>query len=93
MTQHRNYVVLFHPPESDKKKLTAEEEEMQMELSGDYDEGEDVFSEEVDKFDDARFNFSTISYDNYVPGGNDIRSFLNEVYNNLPSLCTHSGFS
>lgn len=76
--QYRNYVVLFHPPESDKKKLTAEEEEMNMELGDDYDEGEEVFSEEVDKFDDARFDFSTISYDNYIPGGNDIRSFLNE---------------
>jgi hypothetical protein len=72
-------VVLFHAPESDKKKLTAEEEEMQMEL-GDFDEDdeEEVVSEEVDKFDDVRFDFSTISYDNYIPGGNDIRSFLNE---------------
>jgi hypothetical protein len=78
LTQSRNYVVLFHPPESDKKKLTAEEEEMQMELGGDYDDADDVFSEEVDKFDDVRFDFSTISYDNYIPGGNDIRSFLNE---------------
>lgn len=76
--QSRNYVVIFHAPESDKKKLTAEEEEMEMELGDDYREEDEVFSEEVDNFEDVRFDFSTISYDNYLPGGNDIRSFLQE---------------
>ena len=78
----RNYVVIFHAPESDKRKLTPEEEELQMELADvEYEESEQVFLEEEnrkDKFEDMRFDFSTISYENYIPGGNDIRDFLRE---------------
>ena len=74
----RNYVVIFHAPEPKKKKLTAEEEELLMELGDEEEEGEDIFSEEPDNFGDVRYNFSTISYDNYVPGGNEIRNYLNK---------------